>query len=456
MAKPCSVEDIIEFIEEHVRTEELPFPIKRCKYDTVDAALRQLHSNGQFLDMDVYDLRGTVNLWRSNGDVNFELARRAIKRFVEDLQEKGRLEDLLPNLSQRQFHKPFNKYGTNLRGPLSVYSGSPYKALKDLFDSDDDFADFRDFQPYDLHSAPKNTWKNKGSMNYKLARQAAKQLIQRLVERKRELKGSLSVRDAMLKVLPEISSGTFRNTEINKYGTTLENMLSIVFRNSPYRVIRNLIENDEKFKEFDDFREYDLCFGVQNLWTNKNGAGNKILARKLTKMLVAKLGENKTMLEVFSSIDQNAFEEVPINRYGTTLGSMLAHVYAASPFEAVRDLIENDKKFSKYSDFMPYDLNKAPNEIWIRADGTKNFELARAAVKQFFDWNCKFSTPAELLESISARDLFETPINRYGTCFNVVFRVYGNSPYRALKDFAEHDEKYAFLLPVIEKLKHSA
>lgn len=454
MRKNCSVEDIVQFIEEHVQNGDFPFPIKRCKYSSVEAAVNSLHLQGRFLDLDVYDLRGTTNLWRSNGDTNFELARRAIRQFVNCLQKKGKLEDLLPRISQKQCYKPFNRYGTNLRGPLSVYGGSPYRALKDLFDNDDDFADCRDFQPYDLLCAPKKTWKNNGSMNYGLAGQATKQLILKMVERKRDLNGSLFFRDAILKILPEICSETFRKIEINKYHTTLENMLAIVFRNSPYRAIRNLVENDDEFKEFDDFREYDLCYGVQNIWKKKNGSRNKVLARKLTKMMIAELGENKKMPEVLPSINKNTFNEVPINRYGTTLGSMLAHVYSDSPYEALRDLIDNDRRFRSYADLMPYDMKGTTKNIWTNSDGSRNFELARHAIRQFFAWNSKKS-PEELVKQSAARPLSKTAINRYGTAFSVVFSVYGNSPYRAFKDFAEHDEKYAFLLPVIGKLKHS-
>ncbi|MBW2969683.1 hypothetical protein KY309_01440 [Candidatus Woesearchaeota archaeon] len=450
-----SVEDIIAYIENHEQMGNGCFPIRRFRYDTVNEAIDILHFQGRFLDLDVYDLRGTTSLWRSNGDVNYELARRAFKRFIENLGKRASLEDALPFVSQKTLiNKPFNRYGTNLRGPLSVYKGSPYKAFKDLFDNDDEYKDYRDLQPYDLRSAPKKTWRTGTRRNYVLAREATKKLVLKLVEKKQARK-HMTKKQAILEVLPEIYGNTFRNVEINKYHTTLENMLALVFGNSPYRAIRNLVDNDGEFRKFRDFKEYDLRYGKGNTWNRKNKTKNKRLGRRLTALLIGKIKGDEKLVNVLPRICKDTFEDVPINRYGTTLGSMLAHVYSDSPYKAVRDLIDNNQNFARYSDLMPYDMKGTTKYIWTNPDGSKNFELARHAVRQFFAWNSDKSFE-ELVEEADARTLAQTSINRYGTKFSVVFSVHGNSPYRAFKDLAEHDKKYAYLLPVIEKLKHAA
>jgi hypothetical protein len=104
---------------------------------------------------------------------------------------------------------------------------------------------------------------------------------------------------------------------------------------------------------------------------------------------------------------------MPINRYGTTLGGMINSIYDNSPFDAIKDLVDNDEELTLFRDFQPYDMNMSPLGTWKQKDGTMNKELARQATKTLLKKKQEVTgLPFEqLLPTITQEDFYMMPIN---------------------------------------------
>ncbi len=435
----ATVDDVVDFILSNAPPgasfTENPFKGTRFTYDIVTRAVGKLHRKKRFLDLNEFDIPGTSYMWRENGVVNYELARKATKQFLVALQEwhpRKTLEQIIPEITERQFYKiPINRYGTTIGGMLQhVYRLSPYNALKDLFDNCAEFAHFRDLQPYDMGCAPKKTWLNKDrTKNYVLARKATRQLLSAL--KKKYPKKNLT------QIITGITAKHFKSTPINKYNATLGCVLK-VYDDSPYAALMDLFNFDDAFAHFRDLMSYDMKCAPMSLWLNKDRTKNYQLARKVTRTLLEKLSMNKPLESVLPTITVKHFENLPINKYGTTLGGMLRCVYGRSPYAALKNLIDNDAAFASFRDFQPCDMHHAPAHTWTNADGTKNYTLARQATRQLIA-RLREEQPHKPVKQISREirqhHFHNTPINRYGTTLQgMLMHVYRDSPQDAIKD----------------------
>lgn len=459
-----TIDDVIRFITVNAPPEgtiikKNPFRGKRFYYTLVDGAIRELHAQGRFLDLEAYDIKSVLDIWNAEEGKNYELARRATKNLLNKLRQdnpKKTLVQILTKITQKTFHNySINRYHTTLNGMLQrVYEDSPYEALKDLIYSRPELAKYKDFQPYDMKCAPMKTWNKKdGSKNYKLARHATKTLLNKL-QTKRPNK-------TLTQILTEITENKFFHFPINKYKTVLSGMLGKVYDNSPYDALKDLIDNDPEFAEYRDLQPYDMKISPQNTWKNKDGSRNYELARHATKTLLKKLQMDqpqKTLTQILTEITKDTFSQHPINKYHTTLAGMITKVYKGSPYQAVKDLIEKDPKFAEYKDLQPYDMNQAPKETWVNRDGSKNYEFARHATKTLLNklyQENPSKTRAQILTGITQDTFHLHPINRYQTTLGgMIKEVYEGSPYQALKNLAENDPEYTEFLPVIEELRH--
>jgi hypothetical protein len=192
-----------------------------------------------------------------------------------------------------------------------------------------------------MHHSPRRTWINDDeSKNFALAREATKVLIKKLQQ---ERPGK-----PLAEILTEISPETFYRQPINNYNTTVRGMLTYVYDGKAFKALKDLIDNDDEFAKFSDFKPYDM---KRANWRNPNGTKNFALAREATKMLIKKLQQEqpgKPLEQVLSEIKRRTFCKHPINRYNTTLGGMLAVVYCSITRKALMDLTKNDDEYRRY------------------------------------------------------------------------------------------------------------
>ena len=85
----------------------------------------------------------------------------------------------------------------------------------------------------------------------------------------------------------ELDKDAFMNYEISRYGTTLFGTLDR-YRDSPAEAILDLVNNDSRYRAYHDIRIFDFP-NVRNIWTKKNGAKNKKLAREATGQLARRM-----------------------------------------------------------------------------------------------------------------------------------------------------------------------
>ncbi len=356
MGRPKTVDDVIRFIlanapPKGVQIKKNPFEGRCFEYALVDGAIGELHAQGRFPDLEVYDIKGTRNLWNTEEGKNYDLARRATKTLLNKLQKdqpNKTLAEILTEITHDTFYKyPINKYGTTLSGMFQeVHEDSPYDALKDLIDNDPELTEYKDFQPYDMKKAPQNMWNKKdGSKKHELAREATKTLLNKLQKDQPN--------KTLAEILTEITCDTFYKYPINKYGTTLSGMLNGVHEDSPYDALKDLIDNDPELAEYKDFQPYDMKSAPRETWNHTGGNKNHELARLATKTLLNKLRSDtpgRAFEEILAEITQDTFRKYPINKYGTTLNGMIQHMYENSPYQTLKDLAEHDPE---YAEFLP-------------------------------------------------------------------------------------------------------
>lgn len=243
----CSLQDVIRFIEsrapQSVSTfRRNPFAGRRFHYSHVRRAVEELHYRGRYRDLEPFDLKGTLGLWRGPSGVRYQLARQATLQLVRTIQDRRPelpLERILPCITHELFcQTPVSRYATTLWGMLiNVYGGSPYRALKDLIDHDEDFAAYRDFQPSDMKKAPQRTWISQtGKKDYARARRLTRAFLQAICG------GRPPVR--IEATLAGIEMQEILKTPISRYGATLGGMIDQVYGNSPYLALKDLASAD--------------------------------------------------------------------------------------------------------------------------------------------------------------------------------------------------------------------
>lgn len=195
-------------------------------------------------DVQPYDMeRSRRHTWmNSNGKWDYTLCRNATKQLLLSLQKQYDvpLENLINLIKAKDFRSgPINQYGTTLGAMFIAYHGSPYRAMKDLFDHDSEFAHLRDIQPYDMGQACNNVWKHHGRLNYELARRAVRQFLHALHSQHsavpfKQIVSQLKVRDT-------------ESLPINKYGTHLKKVIDKVYCSSLRLAFKDIANHDRRY-----------------------------------------------------------------------------------------------------------------------------------------------------------------------------------------------------------------
>ncbi len=199
----------------------------------------------EFSDLQPYDMKRTSrNTWeKKSGVKNYQLARQLTKKFlcVLMMQRNIPLEQLIPEITAKDFRTVrINRYNTTLEEMFQfVYRGSPYLALKDLFNHDSEFKEFRDLQQYDMHRACNNTWRNKdGTKNYALARKMMKAFLYVLKKQKNA---------SWEEMFPRTRVRELYGIPLNKYGTNIRGMVEIVYGDSVYNAMKDVTVHDKRY-----------------------------------------------------------------------------------------------------------------------------------------------------------------------------------------------------------------
>ncbi len=244
---PCSVQDVIRFIESRAphpgaTYRRNPFAGRRFHFPDVRRAVEELHRGGRYRDLEPFDLKGTLGLWKGPSGIRYQLARQSTKQLVRRMQERRPhlpLERILPGITHGIFcQTPISRYSTTLWGMLiNVYGSSPYVALKDLIDHDEEFASYRDLQPSDMVKAPQRTWASQtGKKDFARARRLTRAFLQAI--------GDGLPAGRIEATLSGIEMREILKTPISRYGTTLGGMLDQVYGNSPYLALKDLAQSD--------------------------------------------------------------------------------------------------------------------------------------------------------------------------------------------------------------------
>lgn len=254
---PCPsdsrVEQVISFIESRVPREGTefrtnPFSGVRFHYPWVARAIDSVHQQGRYLDLEPFDLKGTLFLWNTRRGKNFELAWKATSRLLLRLRERQPLipyERLLPGVTYEVFCKThIDNYGTTLGSMLAnVYDKSPYRALKDLIDHAPPFAAYRDLEPQDMRKAPQHTWATaKGSRGCIRALALVRRFLE--VARRRHPKLPMEV------LLARVESEEMLGLSLSRYGSTVGGMLDQVYGRSPYLAFKDLAKHDPAYRRY--------------------------------------------------------------------------------------------------------------------------------------------------------------------------------------------------------------
>jgi len=220
-------------------------------------------------------------------------------------------------------------------------------------------------------------------------------------------------------------------------------------RRFSYELVEGALSELHAQGKFLDLDAYDVGTTV-NIWVAEDGSKNYDLARSATKALLGKLQEinpDKTLAQILSEITTTTFNKQPINKYQTTLGTMLVLVYDGSPYAALKDVIDSDLELAEFRDFEPYNMKCGPLNMWNKKDGSKNHDLAKTATKMLLKKLQKEmpdKTLAQILADVSAEEFKMLPIDKYQTTLGgMLWEAYGGSPYAALKDVIDSDLELA-------------
>ncbi len=282
-----------------------------------------------------------------------------------------------------------------------------------------------------------NIWNLKdGTINYELAREATGELLNALMGRYGDYE----------QIVANIQKRHFCEEQI-LYGANLSGMLQRVYDSTQSKAVIDYLQNHpnkEVSSHFKDLREYHFGYTKHSTWTTK-GRKKYELARQATGELLDVLKERNgwDYEQVVQNIQQKHFISEAIRHGGATLGGMLANVYDDSPSKAVIDFLKNhtDAKIRRqFKHLREYHFGKAQNNLWVRKDGTKNYELARQAIGELvatlrarWGWDDQ-----QIRRNLCRKNFLRIPIRHNSTLGGMLEYVYEGSVRAAVRDYFMH------------------
>lgn len=254
-------------------------------------------------------------------------------------------------------------------------------------------------------------------------------------------------------ILPHVAKA-FRRP-INRWGTAVSGMLR-----EGYWVSDAVFETVNTDGEFQLIRDAGLelyDFKKSPCWLDEHKKPIP-LARKATKELLRTLARRAHVdytspsgfRELIPSLTAKAFNKVPINVWGTTLGGMLARAYRGSPCDAIIDLVTNDDELILIKDvgLERYDLSG--QNCWMDKEGIPTplvWQATARRIQLFADDHRVDCTTVEgfrrLLPVFNFKQFVDVPISYWGTTLGgMLMSVYQESHINAILDAIDHRPEF--------------
>ena len=210
-----------------------------------------------------------------------------------------------------------------------------------------------------------------------------------------------------------------------------------------YNELQDILDKIHEIGALPDLRAYHF-YNTKGIWKLPDGTKNYPLAREATGELLDTLKEiyGWELEDVVKNITSDRFKKEKI-KFGATIEGMVRSVYEDSPYNAIRDYLQNqpdEKVRERFSKLRPYHFRWSQRGTWKKKDGTKNYELAREAtgelietLKERYGWNLE-----DIAENIT-QDHFKTEKVIFGaTLGGMLARVYDDSARAAISDYLAH------------------
>jgi len=408
------------------------------------------------------------NTWTDGAGKPTETARAAIKQLIKILAKKRRVDPttaegfkrILPELTADNFKElPINIWGTTLNGLLYTCYDSRFAAVLDVIESDGDFVEIknRGLKPYDFLQAPNNMWNDKEGKLTETCRDATKQFIRILAQRKDV---DYKTVEGFKAILPDIKRENFREVEINYWGTKLSSLLS--GHNTISKIILDLINNDAEFAGVREknLQPYDFLHATRNTWKDRQGNVTD-MARAAVKQLIVTLAKQvdvdyrtfEGFREILPHLISNVFQKMPINEWGTTLCGLQSTYFdntksCGSISTFILDLISKDEELAEIRkhDLQPYDFPRAPPNTWKDKKGRPT-ELTRKATKQLIEVLAQnkganyrtFDGFKQILPELTLDNFHTVRINEWGTTLTGMLSAYDGNAITAILDLLKID-----------------
>lgn len=308
-------------------------------------------------------------------------------------------------------------------------------------------------QPYALPGTF-NVWHSSDKTGIPYSLLATKELIKTIAS---ELGVDYKTFKGFRKVLKYLKKKTFYEKQIDEWGTTLIGMISKAYEDSPSTPVLELIAIDEEFARVRDLKAYDFPYAPMHTWRDhsQNPAQNsRDAVKQLIVTISRELNVDYKTFEGFKKImphlTYETFRKKRINRWGTTIGAVLQAYHSSS--EAVLDLIDKDDEFKDLRDLKSYNFHHVAGNTWTDENGEPT-QASREVIK------CVLRKSGELLgvdyitsdgmklilTNLMPRELYNDPIDRWGTTAKGAMKAYSKDMMYALSDLINYDPDFASL-----------
>lgn len=326
------------------------------------------------------------------GEAGRERARAATRNLIASIG----LEDAGPaEVAAVVTKRVFIEHGLGGTVLRSVYGGSAYAALSDLFP---------ELRPWQMGAhVPQGCWH--GEEGRRNGREATIHMLARL--------GLLSAQDGQIgDADPEHIAGVVGAEVFDREGLGV--VLRVVYGGSPFNALKAV---------FPDLQPWQMATSPRDYWQGGEGRQH---AREATRWFITKVGIDA---EAVARADNQQLRSVTKAAFARhRLGGMLKSVYNNSPYEALADAIPG---------LRPWQMGKSPRAYWQGEAGRKHAReatlwlLAQAGIDITAVGHPTWVTGADALASVD-----RAAFNKAGLR-GMLAGVYRGSVQRALADVVQ-------------------